>query len=97
MKLTYPKQYDDDISKALAILKTAGCTEIYLFGSLANETYTDKSDIDLAVKGINKEDFFKIYGKLLSELEHPVDLIDLDYNTDFSKLISKKGLLHRVA
>ncbi|HZH88532.1 MAG TPA: hypothetical protein VFD78_05070 [Chitinophagaceae bacterium] len=30
-----PQQYREDIDKALRILKDEGCTEVYLFGSLA--------------------------------------------------------------
>ena len=44
-------KYSQDIKLAIKILKTEGCTEIYLFGSLAEGDFREDSDIDLAVKG----------------------------------------------
>jgi predicted nucleotidyltransferase len=46
-----PEIYQSDINKAIEILKTAGCTDIYLFGSLATGKSGESSDIDLAVRG----------------------------------------------
>jgi len=91
-----PKTYQDDIKKAITILNGRGCKEIYLFGSLVHGDYNDKSDIDIAVTGIPKRDFFEIYGELMMTLDHPVDLINLEKRTRFVDLLKSKGELIRV-
>lgn len=86
-----------DIEIATAILKDAGCREIYVFGSLIEGTFTEESDIDFAVIGLPKENFFSAYGQLLEQLSRSVDLIGLDYDNDFSKRIKQTRKLERVA
>jgi len=88
-----PQEYREDIDKAVRILKDEGCTEVYLFGSLAEGRFNEGSDIDLAIKGCPKGKYYKILGKLLLELNHSVDLIDLDRKNDFVKYIEKEGVL----
>ncbi len=44
--------------RATKILKDAGCTEIYLFGSQANGKAGKNSDVDLGVKGLPSQSFF---------------------------------------
>ncbi len=77
-----PTTYQMNLDRAVQILREAGCTEIYLFGSLATGDIHAQSDIDLAVRGCPKKDFFRVYGHLLSKLEYPVDLVDLDTPED---------------
>ena len=91
-----PKTYQNDIKKAITILTERGCKEIYLFGSLVHGDYTDRSDIDIAVTGIPKGDFFEIFGELMMSLDHPVDLINLEKRTRFVDLLKTKGELIRV-
>jgi predicted nucleotidyltransferase len=62
-------------------LRKEGCKEIYLFGSLVHGDFPDKSDIDLAVKGLEKRHYFKILGKLMMALEHSVDLRYMEKGT----------------
>jgi len=92
-----PKRYQSDIKKAIKILAKEGCKEIYLFGSLVNGESTERSDIDLAVTGIRKEDFFEIFGELMMSLDHPVDLINLEKKSRFVTYLKEKGELVRVA
>ncbi len=92
-----PDGYRNDIETAINILTGEGCKEIYLFGSLVNGDNTDKSDIDLAVTGLRKGDFFEIFGKLMMSLEHPVDLINLEKENRFVTMLKRKGELYRVA
>ena len=92
-----PESHKRDIQTAVEILKEQGCAEIYLFGSLVNGDFTEKSDIDLAVKGLMKNKFFKTLGKLIMELDHRVDLINLEKTDRFSTMLKKKGVLLRVA
>jgi predicted nucleotidyltransferase len=91
-----PKLYKDDVQKAITILTGKGCKEIYLFGSLVHGNYSDSSDIDIAVTGIPKGDFFEIFGELMMSLDHPVDLVNLEKKTRFVDLLKSKGELVRV-
>lgn len=52
-----PEIYEQDIRRAVEILKGAGCTHVYLFGSLRTGKVRDESDIDLAVRGCPKGEF----------------------------------------
>ncbi|MGE5342395.1 MAG: nucleotidyltransferase family protein [Candidatus Omnitrophota bacterium] len=92
-----PEEYRQDIQTAVDILKGEGCNEIYLFGSLAKGNFSDRSDVDLAVTGMEKSRFFKIFGKLLTALDHPVDLVNLEKEDRFSAILKRKGNLIRVA
>ena len=92
-----PEKIRKEISLATDILMREGCREVYLFGSLASGSYTEKSDIDIATVGLPKQCFFSAYGKLLSFIERHVDLVPLDYDTDFGRMLIEKGTLTRVA
>lgn len=86
-----PKDYKEDIERAIHILKRHGCTEIYLFGSVAEGNVSGDSDIDIAVRGCRPEKFFYLYGQLMLELKHPVDLINLDRRDNFSRYLERRG------
>lgn len=88
-----PLEYKVDIEKAIKILKEEGCQEVFLFGSLAEGRQTINSDIDLAVKGCPNGKFFHVLGKLLVELNHSVDLINLDKKDDFVQFLEREGTL----
>lgn len=89
-----PNSYKEDIEKAIKILKSYGATDIYIFGSIINGDFNDKSDIDIAIKGIAFSDFYKVASILMFELENEFDLVDLDDKNDrFSQMISEKGEL----
>ena len=88
-----PHDYKEDVEKAVRILKNEGCKEVYIFGSLAEGRIKEGSDIDLAVKGCPTGKYFKILGRLLLELNHSVDLIDLDRKSDFVQYIEQEGVL----
>ncbi len=90
-----PSEYKEDVEKATRMLTDSGCKEVYIFGSLADGTATEGSDIDLAVRGCPPEKFYEIFGRLLLELKHSVDLVDLD-NSSLSKFLIKKGSLVNV-
>ncbi len=93
-----PERYKTDIEKAACILKAAGCSEVYIFGSLTDKNFNAESDIDIAVKGMPKELFFQIGGRLMIELDHRFDLIEIDNpNSRFAKHIINNGELIRVA
>lgn len=94
---TLPISFQNDIEKAIKILKENGATEVYIFGSIANGKFNENSDIDIAVKGIKAEEFYKVAGILMFELENKIDLIDLDDNNNrFAQMILKVGGLLKV-
>jgi predicted nucleotidyltransferase len=92
-----PVDYRSDVEKAIGILTAEGCKEIYLFGSLVNGNTSPKSDIDLAVNGLNDRIFFEVLGKLLVTMDHPVDLLCLEDENGFVSLLKRRGELVRVA
>ena len=86
-----------DISVAAEILMQDGCKKVYLFGSLVGGSFAPDSDIDLATVGLPKERFFAAYGRILSRIRRPVDLVALDYDHDFGNRLKEVGTLSRVA
>jgi predicted nucleotidyltransferase len=88
--------YESDIRRAVEILKGAGCTQIFLFGSLATGQVSAQADIDLAVRGCPKGKFFHLLGRLALELKRPVDLVDLDSQDPFARYLEEKKELLRV-
>ena len=92
-----PNSFQEDIKKAVEILKEHGAKEVYVFGSIANGKFNENSDIDIAIKGISEEEFYKVASVLMFELENEIDLIDLDDKEDrFSQMILKTGGLLKV-
>jgi predicted nucleotidyltransferase len=85
-----------DIDKAAEILKSAGCTECYIFGSISKGQADVNSDIDIAVRGLPPEKFFFIYGQLALQISRVIDLVDLDDGTRFSQKLRRRGPMTRV-
>jgi len=96
-KVQLPEIYQKDVRRAVEILKDAGCTDIFLFGSLAAGKIKDKSDIDLAIRGCPKGKFFHLLGRLLLELDYPVDLVNLDRQDAFARYLEEEGELLQIA
>ena len=92
-----PNSYQDDIKKAIEILKENGAKEVFIFGSIANGKFNMNSDIDIAVRGIEGEKFYKVASILMFELEKEFDLIDLDDKENrFSQMLLEVGGLLKV-
>jgi predicted nucleotidyltransferase len=94
--IAIPEVFREDISRAVRILKEGGCSEIFLFGSGVTRKVRDESDIDLAIRGCPHGSFFQLLGRLLWELDHPVDLVNLDTQDAFVQYLRKEGVLVRV-
>jgi predicted nucleotidyltransferase len=92
-----PKTFEKDIQRAVQILREEGCSEIYLFGSTATGHARAESDLDLAVRGCPRGHFFSLIGRLLVELDHTVDLVDLDRHNAFAEFLQKEGTLVQIA
>ncbi|MDP6040927.1 MAG: nucleotidyltransferase domain-containing protein [Candidatus Latescibacteria bacterium] len=77
-------------------MENSRCREVFIFGSATKGTLTDSSDIDLAVSGLPPKVFFRTMGQVEDILRRPVDLIDLDEQTPFTRYLKEEGELHRV-
>ena len=92
-----PNSYQDDIKKAIEILKENGAKEVFIFGSIANGKFNINSDIDIAVRVIEADKFYKVASILMFELENEFDLIDLDDKENrFSQMLLKVGGLLKI-
>lgn len=92
-----PEPYRKNVRMAIEILREAGCGDIFLFGSLAENSIREGSDIDIAVRGCPKRKFFDVLGKLLRKLDYPVDLVDLDEDNDaFPRFLIEEGELVQI-
>lgn len=90
-KFKPPTAFKEDIRRAVEILKEAGCTDVFLFGSLGAGKVRDGSDIDIAIRGCPPGKFFSLLGKLLLALDHSVDLVNLDSQDAFARYLEKEG------
>lgn len=79
------------------MLREAGASEVYVFGSAAEAADSAGSDIDFAVRGMPASSFYAAVGKLLQTLTRDFDMIDLDTPTPFTEYLQRKGKLLRVA
>lgn len=91
-----PAEYRPDVERAVEISKEEGCTEVYLFGSVAVGGASARSDLDIAVRGCPPERFYKLLGRLMEELSHAIDLVDLDIETSVAEFIEEEGQLIHV-
>lgn len=66
--------------------------KVLLFGSSCREGALGR-DIDLAVSGIAPHLFYRFYADLMWALSRPVDLVDLDRESLFTKIIRREGIL----
>jgi len=85
------------IQQAAAVLRAAGAREVYIFGSVAAGTLGEDSDIDMAVSGLPPEKFFDAMGRAGDLLPRPLDLVDLDEASPFTRYLREEGELRRVA
>ncbi len=85
------------IDAAAEVLKRAGATAVYVFGSAAEGTDTADSDLDLAVSGLPPAGFFHAVGEATMAVARPIDVIDLDEPSAFTDYLERKGRLLRVA
>jgi predicted nucleotidyltransferase len=86
-----PVKYQEDIKNATDLLKREGCRAVYLFGSMVTGKIRDNSDIDIGVKGLPPENFFKVYSKLYMDFENEIDLVDFDCDNHFFSLLERLG------
>lgn len=76
------------------ILKCAekyNVSAVFLFGSSMG-TEAEPQDIDIGVKGLRPDLFFKFYGELIQQLPKPVDVVDLSRQSLFTELVEQEGV-----
>jgi predicted nucleotidyltransferase len=68
------------VARIAAMLKqTYHVEKVWVFGSLVNGTFSDSSDIDLAVEGVPSSIFYHVYADVLNYAGgRNVDLVDID-------------------
>jgi len=81
---------EKDKATILKYAKKYNLSTMILFGSCLDRE--DPNDIDIGIKGIEPELFFKFYGELLLEITKPVDVVNLDKDNPFNKLVEKEGM-----
>ncbi len=96
-EVALPPDIQRDVEIAVRVLISHGAREVYLFGSVAARREREGSDIDIAAVGLPKDRFFAAYGHLLMEMQHNVDLVGLDYDSEFARELREHGVLLRVA
>jgi predicted nucleotidyltransferase len=84
------------ITRAAAELKSAGAREVYVFGSAAKSTGEAGYDLDLAVSGLPPSVFYRVGAHISDLIGRPVDLIDLDIDTPFTRHLRTENELVRV-
>lgn len=92
-----PSPFKEDLESAISILQKYGVTEIYIFGSLADGTYNENSDIDIAVKGMKPELYLKAYSELSFNIKKKIDLLNMDTQERFAQMLWNLKELVRVA
>lgn len=65
--------------------------KVVLFGSSKENKIAQ--DIDIGVKGISPNLFFDFCWELYRDLSKPVDVVDINKDCSFNKLIEKDGLV----
>ena len=69
----------DDLDKIVAVLvERYGVRRVILFGSLSKGRFTDRSDIDLAVEGLARADFYAALAAVNRVTARWVDLKPLE-------------------
>lgn len=91
-----PDEYRADIARAVEICRAEGCRDVFIFGSVATGRHRPQSDLDIGVRGCPPEYFYRLLGRLMDELTHPVDLVDLDIETQVAEFLEQEGQLVRV-
>lgn len=91
------KSVKHDAETAARILLSAGATEVFVFGSLVHGEARPDSDLDIAVRGLPPEKFFRTMSEISFAISRPFDLVDLDEQNPFTEYLEQAGELLRVA
>ena len=81
---------EKDKATILKYAKKYNVSTVILFGSCLDKEYPN--DIDIGIKGIEPELFFKFYGELLLEVSKRIDIVNLSRDNLFNRLVEKEGV-----
>ncbi len=81
---------EKDKATILKYAKKYNINTVILFGSCLDKE--DQNDIDIGIKGIEPELFFKFYGELLFEVSKRIDIVNLGKDNLFNRLVEKEGV-----
>jgi len=85
------------VQRAAAILRGHGATEVYVYGSVTTDRWNPEwSDLDLAVRGLPPERYFRASGDVVRSIECEVDVLDLDVPSRLVTFLQEEGELLRV-
>ncbi|HHY80246.1 MAG TPA: nucleotidyltransferase domain-containing protein [Thermoanaerobacter sp.] len=91
--------YNEAMDKARRIaqelMRTYPGVKIWLFGSLTSDFYELNSDIDLAIKGLREEEYYKAL-KIAEDIAETisVDLVQVEFASDtLVKRIEQEGVI----
>lgn len=80
-----------DKSIIIKYAKNYKLKKVILFGSSLRKD--DARDIDIGIIGLKTGLFFEFGGKLYVDLSKPVDIINLEEDCLFTRLIKKEGVV----
>lgn len=83
---------DTDKEVIVKCAKKYNVSCVILFGSALRD-HVEANDIDIAVKGVERELFFKFYAELFKNLSRLVDLVHLSRKSLFNDLIEENGVV----
>ena len=85
------------VVEALHLLEERYCwKEAYLFGSLTRPgRFHPDSDVDIAIRGLNKFEHFAFVGDLSMLLQRPVDVLRLEDSPLAESIVSKGRICRR--
>ncbi|MGA1843374.1 MAG: nucleotidyltransferase domain-containing protein [bacterium] len=64
-----------------------------MYGSILSDKFGPHSDIDLVIKGIKVEEFYKAYAFLIKESEYEIDLKPFEeISEDFRAKVMQRGI-----
>ena len=83
-----------DVQRLVSLLRKRFQFEsIYICGSILTDNFSSHSDIDMVIKGLRVEDFFKAHAFLLKESKYEIDLKPFeDLKEDFKEKILTRGM-----
>ncbi|HDP33836.1 MAG TPA: nucleotidyltransferase domain-containing protein [Candidatus Hydrogenedentes bacterium] len=90
-------QVQSEIKTAVDILLRHGASEVFVFGSHARDTASPFSDLDLAIRGMPPENFYRAVGEVCAALSVPADIVDLDESSPALDYLKEHGDFLRVA
>ena len=80
------------------MFSTASIWEVVIKSALGRDgpTAVTGRTNTIGVRGCPPERFYRLLGRLMDELSHPVNLVDLDFETRVAEFLEQEGQLVRV-